>query len=829
MPSWLLALATLAAAAEPTLPELLETVPPVYPEEALGQGAGATVLLELDLDASGRVADARVVESGGAAFDAAAVQAARSFRFTPARDERGDPVPATLRYRTVFAPELAPPVSVEGRVRVAGTRQPLAGADVVLVSGERRIVATTDAEGTFRVAGLPEGSWTVATEARGYRDEGATIGIVPGKVVTVVLHPIEDRPWELEAQGVSETLVVEGRRDAAEVTERTLSSEELRYLPGTAGDVVRAVQNLPGVARPPLGIGQLVIRGTAPEDSAYYLDGSQIPNVFHFAGLSTVINGEAVASLSYLPGNYGVRYGRTLGGVVDLSVVSDLPTRSRGYVSVDLFQTTAFAEQRFGRTALTVSGRRSYIDAVLNPVLAGMGSSTVRAPRYYDLQASLRGETARGGRIDGLFLLSDDRFRVVGDAEDADEVQIGLTTTFSKFRLRHVQPLGEGWSNEASLLAGPEQQGFELAPDGEAYERAFTVALREELLKSSERFGLRLGTDTQVGTFRFSYDVEGFGEPESADVVRVAPSAYVEPTVRVGQLELVPGLRADALVVDGAGVVPAVDPRLGTRWRLFATTAVKASFGGYSQFPTVRQLVEQPDLSAQRSWQSSVGLEQALGPDVDLELTGYYNRLDHLVSGREDAFRFFSGPPPIGPLDSGAYANDGVGRICGVEALLRLATERTAALVSITAGNSVRTDRPGGQEELFDYDQLLGVTALASRELPRRWRVGARIRATTGNPYTPVVNRLYDLDTRAYVPVYDAEVDSARLPAFFAADVRFDKDWVYRNWTLTTYLDLQNATNRQNVEVMGWSEDFSEEEPITGLPIVPAFGVRGEW
>ena len=342
-------------------------------------------------------------------------------------------------------------------------------------------------------------------------------------------------------------------------------------------------------------------------------------------------------------------------------------------------------------------------------------------------------------------------------------------------------------------------------------------------------WGLRLGTDTQIGTFQYDYAVEGFGEPEAADVVRLAPSAYAEPTVRLGRVELVTGLRADALVVDDAGAVPALDPRLGARWRALDQTVLKASFGGYSQFPTVRQLVEQPELGAQRSWQSSVGLEQAVGPDLDLELTAYYNLLDELVSGREDAFRFFSGPPPIGPLDTGPYANDGVGRVCGAEALLRLATERTAALVSITAGNSVRVDRPGGPEDLFEYDQLFGLTALASRELPRRWRLGARIRTTTGNPYTPVVNRLYDLDSRSWVPVYDAEVDSARLPTFFSADVRFDKDWVYRNWTLTAYLDLQNATNRQNVEVMGWTDDFSAEEPITGLPLVPAFGVRGEW
>ena len=58
--------------------------------------------------------------------------------------------------------------------------------------------------------------------------------------------------------------------------ERTLQADEIRYLPGSNGDVVKAIQNLPGIARPPLGIGQLIVRGTNPEDTAYYVDGTGI-------------------------------------------------------------------------------------------------------------------------------------------------------------------------------------------------------------------------------------------------------------------------------------------------------------------------------------------------------------------------------------------------------------------------------------------------------------------------------------------------------------------------------------------------------------------------
>lgn len=130
--------------------------------------------------------------------------------------------------------------------------------------------------------------------------------------------------------------------------------------------------------------------------------------------------------------------------------------------------------------------------------------------------------------------------------------------------------------------------------------------------------------------------------------------------------------------------------------------------------------------------------------------------------------------------------------------------------------------------ELFASDQPFVLNALMSQELPRQWRVGARGRASSGNPYTPVVNRVYDMSSREFVPIY-GERDSARLPPFWSVDARIDKEWTYDAWSLTFYLDVQNVFNTQNPEVMSWSNDYSEETPITGLPIVPAFGLRGEW
>ena len=220
-------------------------------------------------------------------------------------------------------------------------------------------------------------------------------------------------------------------------------------------------------------------------------------------------------------------------------------------------------------------------------------------------------------------------------------------------------------------------------------------------------------------------------------------------------------------------------------------------------------------------------MERQLGKRLRAEATGFYNRLDDLVVGREDRFEFFTGPPIRRDFDTEPYANAGTGLSYGVELLLRYTDDLTVAQLSATFSHSERTGRDGSVQ-LFTYDQPVILNLLASRELPRSWRIGARVRYGSGNPYTPVANRIYNLDERSWIPVYDSDA-SARLPAFFSADVRVDKSWSFPRWELTTYLDVQNVTFRKNVEIMAYNYDYSEEQPIEGLPVLPSFGLKGEF
>ena len=654
-------------------------------------------------------------------------------------------------------------------------------------------------------------------------DEGRPVG-----VVLTLAFPVRG-PDDPEEPDAMLEIVVVGDRQATPRPAVTL--DDIRYLPGSGGDIVRAVQNLPGVARPPFGLGQLLIRGTAPEDSAFYLDGVRIPSVFHFGGLSTVINADLLEDATLLASNYSVRYGRSLGGVVDLSLDDRPPRASRAYAAIDLFQTTAFAQGATKRASLTASARRSYIDAILQPILPGLVEQTVRAPRFFDAQVRVLAHGAHQ-TFDLALLTSRDAFAILGEQADAPPV-VSLSSEFTKARLR-VRSLGaRTWDGEFALLIGPESQTLLLDDDGRAEQRGLVGNGRLEFTRDTGPLSARLGLDLAFETQRWQFDVPTFGAPDEGEGQALSPAGYAELTGRASRWSWRVGLRGDAqlasLGVGGTRRSGALDPRADVRFRPTDDATVAASFGRFSQFPTLRQLAPPTSatLGPSTAIQFAVTWEQQLRDGLDLRVTGFHSELDDLVVGRQDAFAFFTTPPKPGPTDDGDWANDGRGRVDGVELQLSTRGPRTLGWISATLSRSTRQDRPDRPSRLFAYDQPINLVALVTRQLGRGWRLGGRLRTSSGTPYTSVRFAIEDLERRAFTPVFD-EPFAARTPAFLALDLRIDKTWEYRRWRLSLYLDATNVTNRNNVELITFDSDFTEERPITGLPIVPAFGLRAD-
>ena len=90
--------------------------------------------------------------------------------------------------------------------------------------------------------------------------------------------------------------------EGEDATRHTVSQSELTTVPGTFGDPLRVIQNLPGVARSPYGLGLLIIRGSSPQDSGVYVDGHRVPLLYHFLGGPSVLTPDLIDRIDFYPG-----------------------------------------------------------------------------------------------------------------------------------------------------------------------------------------------------------------------------------------------------------------------------------------------------------------------------------------------------------------------------------------------------------------------------------------------------------------------------------------------------------------------------------------------
>lgn len=847
-----LALWTLwAAAAEPTLPVLTSDAPAAYPRRALELAQPGDVLLELVVDEEGRVRQVKVLEATDPAFAAAAQGAAYGLTFEPARDGKGEAVAAAIQYRWSFPVGSQPPLSADGVVRERGRRRPVAQARIDGVGpDEATFRAYSDDLGRFRLAGLAPGPWLLTVRGPGLVPTTSSLDVPEGDFVDAVTLYAEPRP-EWDTVEVDDEIEVVARIEEAEVA-RTIDRRDIVTLPGSFGDPVRAIQNLPGLSRPPFGSGQLLVRGTDPEDTAYLIDGLRVPLVFHFTAISTVISAQMVDEVRFFPGSWGVRYGRAIGGIVDLATDDTLPRRARTEVGADLFQASVFTAQRLGeKTGLQMAVRRSYIDAVLNPVLPSLGLGAFRAPRYYDAQVHVYRKTARNGRLGLLFLLSDDQFRVLG-GEDSGQNLVEYKTTFQKIRLAWDQPLEGGLRVHSSLMVGPESQGLDLEEPGEgvgedlgvadellsdlplvgtAREESTGYALRHEWVRGvgDGWLGGRLGLDVMGGrrTIVDDFDPDTLGDGSRGTF---HPAVYGEDQVRLfDDITVTTGLRVEGLRIEDEPWRWAVDPRGRVAWAFTDQVEGFVAVGRFSQGPRWRSLFapEGDDLDFEHALHRTLGVLLDPTPRWHVELTAYHHSLLRQVSGRDDLFRFDEASFVLGD-DLRPWANAGTGRVFGVETLVRYRTERTLLWAALTLGRSYLTPRPYLEERPGDFDQPVNLTLIGSHDLGRRWRLGSRLRAVSGPPRTVVDNAIYLVDEGVWAPLTGASA-GGRAPTFFSADVRVDKTFYLPSFRLDVYLEAQNVTNHRNVEVPGYSGDFRREQNVYGLPVLPAFGLKAVW
>jgi TonB family protein len=818
-------------------PVLTRFVPAVYPPEADAAGIAGLVTFSIVIDEKGAVGAVKILDPGPhPGFAPAAEAAVKQFQFSPAVIG-GKPTAVEIEYRYDFVLKRAPPpptptekpVSLIGRIIERGTRSPVVAASVE--AGDA--TAETDDDGRFTLRGLPPGPIKVRIASSAHHNLAIDEIIEAGKVKEVEYRMNRRRYGAFES-------VVRGARERKEVAVHEVSVQELTTVPGTQGDVLKVIQDFPGVARAPFGLGLLIVRGSAPQDTVVYMDGVQIPLLFHFLALTAVVNSDVISGLDFFPGNFSPYYGNAMGGAVEIHT-RDPKHEWHGAGHVDLYDGAAMVEGPAGGGSFFASVRRSWVDEVLKAVVP---HGLTVAPVFYDYQVKYV-HSLWGGQGSIFAFGSSDALDIL-DTNTARVISFDSTIQFQRLAARWQRGFAGGWRNDAVLSFGYDDIGTEAVNAIKIDATTWLANLRDTLsYHPSERFSLQMGIDSSLRYYSYDVTLPVFGQAGAAFGMGGLGANPPQNTRRSGgwaqpglfafadlaltpRLHVLPGLRFDGNSLIGGGHPWWFDPRLSAFFTVGPKTVLKASVGFYSQAPQPQELANppfgNPNLTYQRSLQYSVGVDQKLPFDVNLGLTLYDKYMYQLVAATDS----------LNPTTGKAlnFSNLGKGRSYGVEVLLRRQLMRGFyGWIAYTLSRSTRLDDPSlmtGGYHLYDFDQTHILTVIASYQTEHNWTFGTRLRYTSGDPYTPSVNAIFNANNASYECIA-GNPDTARAPAFFQADVRIDRRFVYNNWSFTPYLDVQNVTNRANPEALFSNYNCQGYSTLTGLPIFPTLGLRAEF
>ncbi|MCB9569572.1 MAG: Plug domain-containing protein [Myxococcales bacterium] len=811
----------------------------------------------------------------------AAILALLAAPLGPTEALAGDPTPASES-----------PVSstsnstrVHGLLRRAGDRAPLAGVALFAYpapAGARpgelhdpeppaaeppwvRRIETDDA-GAFALDELPAGgllALEVVTPGHLRTRWIIDPAKIPARGLRLYLRPEASSPYR--------TTVVERRQKPTIAgpapVERQLSREEIRTLPGSQGDPLRALQSLPGVARSPFGAGLLVLRGASPRQSLVYVGDHPVPIAFHLSGLASVLPPGAIDTMTFAPSNFAPAFGNASGGMVAITPRAGRRDAYHGEGYLDLGGVGGQAEGPVGKGSFLVAARRAHLDLPLRVVGLVNPWSVSIVPTYYDYQAFYDRPLGRGRSLHVGFIGAGDRLAFKESPKSERDPLSSRKSLFEpRISFHRVDLAYRAKLGDTAVLLTPalrvdtNRVVVETNPDFEpAPRRSLVSTLRAQLDHAlTETLTLTLGADAELGRqtgevrdepeSSFGQVVNGAaGTSNTTSMDHVYLGLYGEAVLRRRGLMLAAGTRFSALTAEGTNGF-AVDPRLRVRQELGERWILSGGVGLYAQpwvgvtgvsggalsnnyFYGTRlvlpdQIVNNYDPTLER-YEGNIRMAQALhatagaalhlAEDVEIEAHGFFREL-------YDPHR------PQRGTDNPSE------RAFGGEFIVRKRlTRRLYGWVAYTllwAQQAYRTSDGGTIYDTGLFDQQHNLVAVLSARLPRDWQVGGRFRVSSGLPYTPVVGAVGGspagyLPADEFEPIFGFPL-SARFPLFQQLDLRVDKRWIRKRTIVTAYLDVLNVLNHQNTEAYVYNIDYSRPVQRIGLPILPLLGVRVE-
>src|SRR6056300_399681 len=720
--------------------------------------------------------------------------------------------------------------SLNGRIIDSQSEQPLEGASVILKGTSVGVV--TDEDGYFTIKDVPTLTYNVEVSYLGYESQ---------TLFNVIVKSVGNIPLYFElgefSENLEEVVLVQSpfkTNSETPLSTQTFSAVEIETYPGGNNDITKVVQSMPGIS-PSIGgfRNDIIIRGGAPNETVYYLDGIEIPNINHFStqgsagGPVGMINVSFIREVTLSSSAFGAEYDNPLSGVLAFEQREGDPNGFGGNFRVGASETGLTLEgplfrknkEEPAKTSFLFSVRRSYLQFLFE--LIGL---PIR-PDYWDYQWKIKHEIDRYNTLTFIGIGAIDDFSVkppdTFDAEQQatlDQVAIidQRSTTVGLAWKRNYKN-GKGFTNTA-LSSNRLQNVFSRFQDNtnktgilfqnDSFE--WETKLRFQAVQYIKEWKWSTGFNIQNSSYQNNTRILRENLTYNTDLNFTKYGFFIKGSRKFlnDRLDLSLGLRTDAdSFSSGSNLFNNLSPRASFSYNLTEDQQWKlnGSLGRYFKIPTYTMLGFQNQISEfinqnakySRSDHIVAGLEYNLTPVSRFTVEGFVKNYANYPISVVDGVSLANKGGGFEVLGNEAIVSDGEGQSSGIEVLFQQKLSNNFyGVFAYTYFSSEFTGADGLlRPSVWDSRHLISFSG--GYKLRRNWELSARWRFAGKNPYVPI-----DVDQSiASYPELILDYDrlgEVTLNSFNLADIRIDKKWNFKNLSFNLFFEVQNFLAQPN-------------------------------
>lgn len=286
--------------------------------------------------------------------------------------------------------------TLNGYIKDSLTGEVISGASVKINGQAKGILSN---QFGFYSLTLEPGSYLLTFSHVSYQVQSVSISIKNNETQNIEMVP--------RSAAIQEVVVFSKKRDgnitAAQLGKIDLSVNQIKSLPVLMGevDILKTIQLLPGVRNAGEGNAGFYVRGGGPDQNLILLDDAVVYNTGHLFGFFSIFNGDAIRNLTLIKGGMPAQYGGRLSSVLDVSMKEGNAKEYQfdGGIGLIASRFSAQGPIEKGRSSFIVSGRRTYIDALIAPFISKNSSFYGSGYYFYDLNAKFNHRFSKKDRL----------------------------------------------------------------------------------------------------------------------------------------------------------------------------------------------------------------------------------------------------------------------------------------------------------------------------------------------------------------------------------------------------------------------------------------------